>query len=213
MFQSVLNFLHSVVFAVTSIFGINSGTPQPRYEVVERIGDNIEIRRYPMRFAAETTMDESTSANVRGEAFRIVAGYIFGANKGKQKISMTAPVEITSPGTKIAMTTPVEINKSGSALLMRFFMPEEYSRNDLPEPSDPRVKLVALPPSMVAVLRFSGSTEDAAVSTRTAELMEALRATEWKGSGPSTAFFYNPPWTIPFLRRNEVAVPVVRSSG
>ena len=96
---------------------------------------------------------------------------------------MTAPVEISSPGTKIAMTTPIEVNKSGIALVMRFFLPEEYSRNDLPEPSDPRVKLVELPPSTVAVLQFSGSTSDPAVSTRTAELVEALRAT-----GRSMAF-------------------------
>ena len=63
--------------------GNNACTPQPRYHVVERIGDNIEIRQYPMRIAAETTVDESTSANARGDAFRIVADYIFGANKGR----------------------------------------------------------------------------------------------------------------------------------
>jgi len=209
MFQSVLNFLSSVVFAVSSIFGINTGTEQLRYEVVERIGDTIEIRQYPIRIVAETSLDANKSDNPRGEAFRIVAGYIFGANKRRKNIDMTSPVEISSPGTKIAMTVPVEAKKSETALVMRFFMPASYSKDNLPEPSDPRIKLIELPPTTVAVLKFSGSTDDAAVSTRTEKLLKTLQATKWKISGPTTAFFYNPPWTIPFLRRNEVAVPVV----
>src|SRR5271169_2308563 len=80
----------------------------------------------------------SKSDNPRNEAFRAIAGYIFGANKGRQKIDMTAPVEITSSGQKIAMTAPVEAQSSDKGLVMRFFMPAEYSREQLPEPSDPR---------------------------------------------------------------------------
>jgi hypothetical protein len=91
---------------------------------------------------------------------------------------------------------------------MRFFMPAEYSRDQLPEPSDPRVKLIELPPTAVAVLRFSGPTGDAAVAINTVALMKALQPTKWKIAGPATAFFYNPPWTLAFLRTNEVAVPV-----
>jgi hypothetical protein len=87
-------------------------------------------------------------------------------------------------------------------------MPAEYSREQLPDPSDPRVKLIELPETTVAVLRFSSSTGDAAVSIYTAELLKVLQPTAWKVAGPATAFFYNPPWTLPFLRTNEVAVPV-----
>jgi len=210
MFESVFNFISSIMFAILSTFGINMATEQPSYEVIERIGDYIEIRQYPARVVAETAVDASKSNNARSDAFRIVAGYIFGENKGRQKIDMTSPVEISSPGTKIAMTTPVEVNQSGTNLVMRFFMPAKYLRDELPEPSDPRVKLVGLPPAIVAVLQFSGSTGDAAVSTRTKELINVLKATKWKVLGPASAFFYNPPWTLPFLRRNEVTVPVSR---
>jgi SOUL heme-binding protein len=87
-------------------------------------------------------------------------------------------------------------------------MPSSYSINNLPEPSDPRVKLIELEPMTAAVLQFSGSTSDAVVSTRTTELMTAIQNTKWRVSGAATAFFYNPPWTLPFLRRNEMAVPV-----
>jgi SOUL heme-binding protein len=208
MLQSLLNFLSSIAFFVSSAFGINMSTEQQRYEVIERIGKNIEIRQYPTRIVAETTVDASISDNPRGDAFRIVAAYIFGANKARQKIDMTAPVEIAKPSVTIPMTAPVEVNTANNVLIMRFFMPSSYSINNLPEPSDPRVKLIELEPMTAAVLQFSGSTSDAVVSTRTTELMTAIQNTKWRVSGAATAFFYNPPWTLPFLRRNEMAVPV-----
>jgi hypothetical protein len=206
----VFGFLSSIVGTVISVFGVNIGTEQPRYDVLERIGDNVEIRQYGPRVAAETIVDTSKSDNARGDAFRLIAGYIFGANKTSEKVAMTSPVEISSPGTKIAMTSPVEVNKSDGGLVMRFFMPSKSSIDQLPEPSDPRVKLTQIPSTTVAVLRFTGSTGDPAVTARTAELFSALHSTKWTVVGPATAFFYNPPWTIPFLRTNEVVIPVTK---
>lgn len=206
--RSILTFITSAMFFMLSTFGINTGTEQPKYEVVERIGSSVEIRRYAPRIAAEATIDVTKSGNPRADAFRIVAAYIFGANKGKKKIDMTSPVEIKTAGEKIAMTAPVQVNKSEKRLAMRFFMPTQYTREELPEPVDSRVRLVDIPSETVAVLRFTGSTDDAAISTRTAELLKLLRGTNWKTEGTPTAFFYNPPWTIPFLRRNEIAVAV-----
>jgi hypothetical protein len=100
IFQSIYGFVASIAAAVVSIFGVNMGTEQPRYEVLERIGDNIEIRQYGPRVAAETTIDISKSDNARGDAFRLIAGYIFGANKTREKVAMTSPVEIGSAGNK-----------------------------------------------------------------------------------------------------------------
>jgi hypothetical protein len=208
MLQSVLGFLSSIAFFITSVFGVSMSTEQQRYAVIEKIGKNIEIRQYPTRIVAETTVDASKSDNPRGDAFRIIAAYIFGANKVRQKIDMTTPVEIAKPSVKIPMTAPVEIDTANNAVVMRFFMPSNYSKDDLPDPSDPRVNLVELEPMTAAVLAFSASTGDKAVSTRTAELMAAIQNTKWRASGASTAFFYNPPWTLPFFRRNEAAVPV-----
>ncbi len=206
--RTILTFLTSAMFFVLSTFGINTGTEQPKYEVIETIGNSVEIRRYPPRIAAEATIDVTKSDNPRGDAFRIVAAYIFGANKGKKKIDMTSLVETKIAGEKIAMTAPVQVNKSEKHLTMRFFMPTQYSREELPEPVDNRVRLVDVPSETAAVFRFTGSTDDAAVSARTAELLELLRGTSWKTNGAPKAFFYNPPWTIPFLRRNEIAVAV-----
>jgi effector-binding domain-containing protein len=208
MFKAIYSFFASIVAAVVSIFGFNMGIEQPRYDVLERIGYNIEIRRYGPRVAAETIVDTSKSDNARGDAFRLIAGYIFGANKASEKVAMTLPVEISSPHIKIAMTAPVEVSKSDDGLVMRFFMPSKYSLDQLPEPSDPRIKLAQIPSMTVAVLRFTGSTGDPTVTTRTAELVSSLKSTKWKVAGPATAFFYNPPWTIPFLRTNKVVIPV-----
>jgi hypothetical protein len=208
IFQSILYFVTSMAFFVLSTFGINTGTEQPKYEIIERLGDSVEIRRYAPRIAAEATIDMTKTGNPRGEAFRIVAAYIFGANKGKKNIDMTSPVEVKTTGEKIAMTAPVEVNKSKKRLTMRFFMPTQYSRDELPEPADSRVRLVDVPSETNAVLRFTGSTDDAAVSAKTTELLMLLGGTNWTAEGTPTALFYNPPWTIPFLRRNEITVVV-----
>ena len=202
--------LASIAAAIVSVFGVNLQTEQPRYQILARIGQKIEIRHYGPRVAAETAIEATKSDNARSEAFRLIAGYIFGANKASGKIAMTSPVEINSPGAKIAMTAPVEVNKSARALVMRFFMPSKYSIDQLPQPVDQRVKLINIPESTVAVLQFSGSTADDAVASRASDLIQALGSTNWKMGGPATAYFYNPPWTIPFLRTNEVVIPVVK---
>jgi hypothetical protein len=157
-----------ITFFVTSFFGVNMSTEQQRYDVIERIGSNIEIRQYPTRIVAETTVDATKSDNPRGDGFRTVAAYIFGANKARQKIDMTAPVEV---------------NTANNILVMRFFMPSNYSRSDLPDPSDPRVKLIELKPMTAAVLRFSGSTAGEKASARTAELTTAIGNTSWRVTG------------------------------
>jgi hypothetical protein len=129
MLHAVLDFISSVGFAIAATFGFNSGIEQPHYDVIERIVDAVEIRQYPNRIAAETTVEASKSDDPRGEAFRTIAGYIFGANKGRQRIGMTAPVEINSAGKNIAMTAPVEVKSSHGGLVMQFFMPAKYREN------------------------------------------------------------------------------------
>jgi effector-binding domain-containing protein len=210
MLQSIINFISSVVFAVLSTFGISSGTEQPKYQVIERLGSGIEIRQYGPRIAAETTIEIAKSENPRGDAFRAIAGYIFGANRQRQKIEMTAPVEVKAESAKIAMTAPVEVNRSDKRLMMRFFMPSKYTMETLPEPTNPQVKLITVPEITVAAITFSGSTDNSAVMAQSERLLSALKQTIWKISGTPTAYFYNPPWTMRLLRRNEVIVPVAR---
>jgi hypothetical protein len=145
------------------------------------------------------------------DAFGLLAGFIFGGNRQRQEVAMTAPVEVAPGSAKVAMTAPVETAAAeGDRLVMRFLMPTAYTRDTLPVPTDDRVRIVELPERTLAVLRFTGRGTPAAVVERQTELLKALAGSAWKPAGEPTALFYDPPWTIPFLRRNEVAVPVER---
>ncbi len=189
-----------------SIVGIRSGTEEPSYTVERRVGD-VEIRRYGSRIAAETTIDANEEA-ARNEGFRRLARYIFGGNKGSTKIAMTAPVA-QGQGQKIAMTAPVAAQRAGGdSWVIRFFMPSNHTMDSLPTPNDERVRLVHVPGEQMAVLRFSGAYKPEIVKARTEELLKTLRDNDIYAADEPVAWFYDPPWTLPFRRRNEVAVSV-----
>ena len=205
--------LGSLLLGACSAFGIRSGTEEPRHSTVERLGD-VEIRRYAPRLAAETVVP-GDAYHARGEGFRRLAGYIFGGNAGGRRIDMTAPVAQASaqPGERIAMTAPVAQAPATQASgeggwAIRFFLPAALT--DPPAPNDARVRIVPVPEETVAVLRFSGTATEAGVAERTKVLTAALSGTAWRPAGEPVAWFYDPPWTLPPLRRNEVAVPVAR---
>ena len=210
MFEAIKGYALLLFFGLVSPFGINLGTEQPKYRVIETLDSGVEVREYAERIAAEVTVDAHTSDEARSEGFNILAAYIFGKNKQRQSIAMTSPVEINSKGRSIAMTSPVEVTAQGGLMTMRFFMPAAYSMAELPQPTDPRVRLVDVPQVTVAALRYSGSTMDTNTKSKTDVLLGRLKSSQWKAAGPTKAFFYNPPWTIPFLRRNEVLVEVAR---
>ena len=205
--------LGSLLLGACSAFGIRSGTEEPRFTTVERLG-SVEIRRYAPRLAAETTVP-GDAYSARGEGFRRLAGYIFGGNAGRRRIDMTAPVAQSSAqaGERIAMTAPVAqapaTQASGEAgWVIRFYLPATLT--DPPVPNDARVRVAPVPEETVAVLRFSGTATADAVAERTKALTAALSGSPWHASGEPVAWFYDPPWTLPPLRRNEVAVPVSR---
>ncbi len=199
--------LSSLLLGACSVVGIRSGTEEPRFEVVDRVGE-VEIRRYAPRIAAETTVPGEEDA-ARTEGFRRLAGYIFGGNARRDRLAMTAPVA-QARGERIAMTAPVAQAGDVGGWRIRFFMPAGYSMDRLPVPDDARVTLVEVPAETVAVLRFSGIPRGEAVARNTVTLKAALASSPWAASGDVQAWFYDPPWTVPALRRNEVVAPVAR---
>ncbi|MBI5015342.1 MAG: heme-binding protein [Deltaproteobacteria bacterium] len=194
-----------------SLVGIRSGYEQPAYEVADRVEPGVEIRCYGPRLAAETTVEAADAEAGRSAAFRLLAAYIFGANRAKGEVAMTAPVEVQSGSRKIAMTSPVEAASAGRGRhTMRFFLPAQVTLATAPEPTDPRVRLLQVPEQTLAALRFSGSRAEERVGEEKLALLVALERSPWKPTAEPVSLFYDPPWTLPFLRRNEVAVPVVR---
>ncbi|MDP9168920.1 MAG: heme-binding protein [Actinomycetota bacterium] len=213
MLSRVTTVVTQVAEGVLGIVGIRVGTEEPQHSS-ERLTDGIEIRRYHPRIAAETVV-QAPEEQARSEGFRRLAGYIFGGNDGSGKIAMTAPVSQSSAvGEKIAMTAPV--SRSGGdddGWVIRFFMPSKWTMATLPTPKDDRVRLVEVPAETVAVLRFTGDRSQPVVAARSAELLAGLRAKGVEPTGEPVAWFYDPPWTLPFRRRNEVVVPIAAKSA
>lgn len=175
----------------------------PTYRVVERFGE-IEIREYKSYLAAETSVEGGLEgAGNRG--FRILAKYIFGDNEGRRKIAMTAPVsQEIAEGTKIAMTAPVTQEKAGDKYRVRFMMPAEYSRAELPKPNDPRIVIREVPARSFAVVRYSGTWSKCNYEKHLEQLHDTLRAEGLGPVGEPIWARYNPPFMPWFLRRNEI---------
>lgn len=190
--------------------GVRGATEQPVYSVIEKT-ERIEVRRYAPALAAETVVSAG-AMEARNEGFERLANYIFGGNTARGSIAMTAPVVTTrEKGEAIAMTAPVvQAPEGGGAWKVQFIMPSKYTLQTLPAPNDPRVRIVEVPARDYAVITFSGSRGAEAVERHTARLMSEVAASGWRAAGEPVSWFYDPPWTPPFLRRNEVAVPVSR---
>ncbi len=203
--------LSGLLLTACSVVGVRSGTEQPRYDVVAHLADGVEIRRYAPRLAAETTVD-GTEYSARSTGFQRVAGYIFGANSGRARIAMTAPVAVAPArdGERLAMTAPVaQARDADGRWTIRFFLPASLAEADAPTPNDARVRVVAVPSETMGVLRYTGSISADAVASARARLLAALSGSAWTSQGEAVSWFYDPPWTLPPLRRNEAAVPVV----
>ena len=179
---------------------------EPKFAVALKDGA-FEIRDYAATIVAEVTVTgDQKEASSKG--FRLLAGYIFGGNATRQKIAMTAPVTKTATSEKIAMTAPVTLIAGAGEWLVRFTMPARYALIDLPVPTNKAVTIKAVPGARFAVLRFSGLAGEAKVAAKTARLVELITARGLVAVGPSSIARYNPPWTLWFLRRNEVMLPV-----
>jgi hypothetical protein len=197
-------------------------TPRVEYETVARIGD-VEIRRYPPTVLVETVASSETVA------FRRLFRYISGANRSRTELSMTAPVEsageavsTTAPvetepthSESISMTTPVESDRSEEGVRMAFYLPSEYDYDTAPRPTDDFVRLVEQPGRTLAVLGFSWFTTDGRVARKTDELLATLAAADDEIDVIEEPFLmrYDGPGVPPFLRTNEVAVEVRRTTG
>jgi hypothetical protein len=213
MLKPLIGLVVALMTTACSTVGVRSGTEEPAFQAVALVGD-VEIRRYGDRIAAQTVVNGDNAA-ARNAGFQRLAGYIFGGNSRRVSISMTAPVaqsDAASAGSgsqTISMTAPVAQAPSGTGRwTVQFFMPAAYTMETLPVPRDPAVQLVVVPAETYAVLKFSGVGSVRAVDSHTAELITGLAGSGWRPNAEPVAWFYDPPWTLPPLRRNEVAVRV-----
>jgi hypothetical protein len=197
---------------VLSTFSMPSfATPEPRFRVVRTLGD-IEVREYVPYAVAEVVVP-GPAGDAGNQAFPILAGYIFGKNKGERKLAMTAPVTQVPRPVKLAMTAPVTQASAPGGFLVQFVLPEGVSAIAAPEPLDARVQLRNVPATRVAVIRYSGFWSESNYAEHLTKLQSALRAAGIAWTGEAVYSRYNAPFTPWFLRRNEIWLHLTNSSG
>lgn len=184
------------------------GVEEPAYTVLEK-KNGYELREYAPYIVAQVTVSWAQQEALY-QGFRYLAGYIFWGNTKKQSIAMTAPIsDITPVSQNIQMTVPViDIQKSQDTHIIQFTMPKEFTLDTLPKPNDSKVTFAQVPKAKKAVLRYSWWATEKRVIAKKAELQKLLDADALKTVGDMISAQYNPPWSIPFMRRNEIIVEV-----
>ncbi len=184
---------------------VMSNLEKPGYKVIQT-EQNIEIRQYEPMIIAEVEVDGKREDAIR-DGFRLIADYIFGNNTVQRDIAMTAPVQ-QQESQKIAMTAPVQQQSTGRSWQISFVMPSKYSMETLPEPKNDRVRLKEILTKKFVVIEFSGTNSNENVTKHENQLMNYTEANQIKIIGSPKYAFYNAPWTLPFMRRNEVMIEI-----
>lgn len=190
---------------------------EPAFKIVLK-AEAFELRQYAPILIAETLV-EGDMDEASNKGFRKIADYIFGNNRSNQsgnsgKIAMTAPVTIEPQSEKIAMTAPVTLSTTGADLSkakqwrVHFVMPSQYTMSSIPQPNNPDVKLKEVPGKLFAVHSYTGFNTMAKVQSKTDELLEWVQQKNFKPLGTPQLSRYDPPWTLPMFRRNEIMMEV-----
>ncbi len=178
---------------------------EPKFAVAQQL-DGVEVREYAPYLVAEVVVPGPAS-DASSHGFKLLAGYIFGKNKGERTMAMTAPatqtVQTAKPQ-KIEMTAPVMQTETEGGYVVQFVMPAEFTLETLPEPTDPRVHLRAVPAARFAVIRYSGFWSDSNYEAHLATLRNAVEAAGLTTTGEPVYSRYDPPWKPWFMRRNEI---------
>lgn len=190
------------VFSLTILPATSNATEEPSYTVLRTLPE-FEIRQYAAYTVAEVLVPAPAS-DAGNRAFPILAGYIFGKNKGERKLAMTSPVTQTPAPMKLEMTAPVTQSVTTGGMLVQFVLPKGITTENAPEPLDPRVMLREVPRKQVAVIRYSGFWSESNYGKHLARLQEGLRAANIAWKGEPVLSRYDSPMTPWFMRRNEI---------
>lgn len=185
--------------------------PEPTWHTV-RMDGSIEVRDYDAMLVANVVVSGMRYAALKN-GFRILAGYIFGGNAAQIKFAMTAPVTqeaviITDQNLGIAGPELQQLLEPEREWAIRFVMPPGYTLTSLPSPTDARIKLLAIPARRMAVIRFAGFNSNSNLICHLEALLGWLKAHDIIPTGGLIYAFYDPPWTLPFFKRNEVMVSI-----
>lgn len=184
---------------------------EPAFEVIKTEG-KVELRRYSSFVIAETIVKEAATQNeASNTGFRRLFKYISGDNSSREKIEMTAPViqaDEKARGVKIDMTAPVQQKQTEAGWLVAFVLPDTFTIDTAPIPSDTTISLREIEPRTMAVLRFSGRWSEKNIRQHEEILLAQLASMDLRLVGEPEFAAYNAPFSLPFMRRNEVMLEV-----
>jgi len=170
-------------------------TEEPKFNLIEK-ENSFELRSYQPQIVAEVYVDADMKESSR-RGFRLIADFIFGNNTAQ-----------SGKSEKISMTAPVGVQENKNGWKVSFVMPSQYTLDTLPKPNNAQVSIKQMPVKKFAVIRFSGLVDEDKMNQKVKELNEWILNKSLKPIGTPELARYNPPWTLPFLRRNEVMVEV-----
>ena len=196
----ILILLFPLFFTGCFILGLGN-VPEPEYKVIQEEESNntlFQVRDYSTLVIAETTVENQDFDEVASIGFKRLGGYIFGENKKEEEIKMTAPVLLNQ-------------NSEKKSWKMTFILPKEYSLEKAPPPKDQKVLIKTVKEKRFAVAQFNGFLSESNFNEHTNKLLEWMKEKNYQPlSGPILAG-YNPPWTPPFFRRNEVFIEITKT--
>lgn len=205
MMKKLLLVIVTLLLQGCSVFGIRS-VELLDYRILEKEGE-FDIRMYEDYWVVRTESDGDYKSSTN-KSFGRLFEYITGNNQQQKKIAMTGPVIQQNKGEKIAMTGPVIQQKSGDRRIMEFVLPAKYNKTVPPKPIDPLVTIEKISGYKAAAIGFSGNLSEEKVDSKTIELLNVIKQKGLQPQGEAFSAGYDPPWTIPFLKRNEVLIRV-----
>lgn len=166
-------------------------TPTQPYQIIKHEKD-YEIRFYPSATIATITMAAKSYKELASPGFRKLASFIFGGNQSNKNIAMTTPVHM-------------DINDSLSS--MSFVMPSNYTKDNLPKPTDSSITIKTTTEEYVAAIRFGGYADDDVIKNNASKLESALKINGVDYFGNFRFLGYNAPYQF-WNRKNEIIVSV-----
>ena len=201
-------FLASLLF-INNFFNTTMATEEPEFKLISEEGE-FQIREYDPKIIAQVEIEgDFDEASSRG--FKLLADYIFGNNLlggESKKISMTTPVEMSPMAENLLMTSSILDDQVNNKWSINFIMPQEFSLDTLPKPNNSQVNIIEVPKEKYAVIVFSGLIRESSYAEKVELLSNYLEENSFKQQGAIKIARYNPPWTIPFFRRNELMVRI-----
>ncbi|MEI6707352.1 MAG: heme-binding protein [Methylococcales bacterium] len=206
---------HSIGIVLVSAFILvgarnTMATEEAKYTVVKK-DDSFEIRDYAPHVLAEIIV-EGELENAGSKAFNSLFRYISGDNHSRNKVAMTAPVSQQPVSQKINMTAPVGQQRVDNKWAVSFMMPASHTLETLPVPDNSNITLRQVPARQIAAVRYSGFWSEKSYLQYKSQLETWINKNKLLIVGDAVWARYDAPFTPWFLRRNEILIPVAKST-